>query len=398
MRFAGIGLRLTTALAAVGFAAVPASAGTPPAPGFHLEQVVSGYKRPLYVLAHGNPNYLYVVEQRGIVRVLTRTSAAAPWVKAGVFLDMRGLVAGPFVGRGLLGMAFDPAYYTNGKFYVFYTRRSDDPRRNGDIVIAEFKRVSNLKANLGSRRVVLVVDHPSDFHFGGWIGFGPDGYLWATTGHATGSPDSTPQATNSRLAKLLRFNPHARRGRLAQIPADNPFVGIDGDDFVWAYGMRNPWRASFDRLTHDLWLSDVGLDSWEEVNHFAPNGSSKGANLGWRLCEANHVIPIPETGDEPCNQPATVLPVIEYPHTDGNCSVTGGYVYRGSAYPSLYGRYFYGDYCTGNIWSVATDHKLGDPIEAPLDTTSKITSFGEDAAGEIYVTGVGGTVWHLVAN
>jgi glucose/arabinose dehydrogenase len=265
-------------------------------------------------------------------------------------------------------------------------------------VIAEFKRASNLKANLASRRVVLVVNHPSDYHFGGWIGFGPDGYLWATTGHAVGTADSVPQDKNIRLAKLLRFNPHARKGRPAQIPPDNPFVGIDGDDYVWAYGMRNPWRASFDRLTNDLWLSDVGLDNWEEVNRFAPYGTSKAANLGWRLCEGNHVTPTPETGDEPCAAPGAVPPVVEYAHADGNCSVTGGYVYRGSDHPSLYGRYFFGDYCTGSIWSIPTDHALGDSVDPPLDTTIKITSFGEDAAGEIYVTGVGGTVWHLVAD
>jgi hypothetical protein len=206
-----------------------------------------------------------------------------------------------------------------------------------------------------------------------------------------------PQDLSSRHGKVLRFNPHAKRGRPAQIPSDNPYVGVPGDDLIWSYGLRNPWRASFDRLTGDLWLSDVGERAWEEVNRFAPYESSKGSNLGWRMCEGNHKIPVPPTGDEACGQPATVLPVVEYAHVaDGLCSVTGGYVYRGSKQTTLYGRYFYGDYCTGNIWSVPTDQGLEDPVDAPLDTSVQISSFGEDALGEMYVTGIGGAVWHIV--
>jgi len=365
-------------------------------PGFHAEQVLSGYKRPTFVAAHANPNLLYVLEQRGRIMVAQRADSNSPWVNAGVFLDMRSKVAGPFVGRGLLGMAFDPNYATNGKFYVFYTRKNADPVLNGDIVVAEYLRLTDLKARARSARIVVVVPHSTEYHFGGWLGFGPDGYLYMTTGDEAQYTRLNSQDKNIRLGKVLRLNPHAKRGKVAQVPPTNPFVGADGDDLVWAYGLRNPWRASFDRLTGDLWLPDVGQDLWEEVNRFSPASAGSGANLGWGMCEGSHAYPQPAEGPAPCTAAGTVAPLLEYPHADGNCSVIGGYVYRGSAQATLYGRYFYGDYCTGNVWTVPASYTTTDPIGDPFVLGKHINSFGEDASGEVYIVVLGGTIWHIV--
>jgi glucose/arabinose dehydrogenase len=384
-------------------AALLVSAAAPPAvaaldnstPGFHLEQVLTGYKRPLYVTAHAGANRLYIVEQRGVIQVAQRSSPSAPWEKAGIFLDLRSKVVGPFIGRGLLGMAFDPDYDSNGFFYVFYTREAPEAGPEGDIVVARYKKKTNLRAKPGSGKTLLVIAFPTQYHFGGWIGFGPDGYMYMTTGDAANVSFGFPQDLDSRLGKVLRFNPDKADGEAGFAPADNPFVGVAGDDLIWAYGLRNPWRASFDDGTGNLWLPDVGEAKWEEVNRFASANAAKGANLGWTLCEGTHAYPEPEAGPAPCNQPGTVTPLIEYAHGD-DCSVIGGYVYRGAAQPALAGQYFYGDFCTGNIWRVPVAYTTGDPAPPPLATGKHITSFGVDGLGEIYVTAVGGSVWHIV--
>ncbi|MEP7157955.1 MAG: PQQ-dependent sugar dehydrogenase [Chloroflexota bacterium] len=382
----------------VGAAAPPSAAALDDsAPGFHLEQVFAGYKRPLYVTAHAGANRLYIVEQRGVIHVARRSSPSSPWEKAGVFLDLRDKVVGPFVNRGLMGMAFDPDYATNGYFYVFYTREGANPGPRGDIAIARYKRATNLRAKPRSGKTLLGIPFPAAYHFGGWLGFGSDGYLYATTGDAGNVSFGFPQDLDSRLGKLLRFNPHKSDGEAGFVPADNPFVGIAGDDLIWSYGLRNPWRASFDETTGDLWLPDVGAAKWEEVNRFAQPDPAKGANLGWTMCEGAHEYPEPEAGPADCAEPTTVEPLIEYAHGD-DCSVIGGYVYRGSEQAALVGQYFYGDYCTGNIWRVPADYETDDPAPPPLTTGLHITSFGVDALDEIYVTAVGGSVWRIVAD
>jgi len=265
--------------------ALPSAAGGAE-PEFHIEQVASGYTRPLYVTAGHKSNFLYVVVERGVINVLTRTGVGKPWAKAGTFLDLRSKVAGPYYSRGLLGMAFHPNYAENGRFYVFYTRKSSAADENGDIVIAEYRRRTNKRARPGSARTVLVIEHPTTNHMGGWLGFGPDGYMYATVGDAT--IDGVPQDLDSQLGKVLRFNPRKAAGVDGFVPPDNPFATGPGDDLVWAYGLRNPWRASFDRATGDLWLSDPGDVSWEEVDRFAPGSSGSGRNLGWATCEGSH--------------------------------------------------------------------------------------------------------------
>jgi glucose/arabinose dehydrogenase len=358
--------------------------------------VASGYKRPLYVAAHADARFLYVVEQRGMIKVLNRPNANSAWTKAGVFLDLRTIVGGPFVGRGLLGLAFHPGYATNGRLYVFYTRRSTNAELHGDIVIAEYRRSTDLRADAQTHRQVIVIPHPNEYHFGGWIGFGPDGYLYATTG-------DPPQFDygrniNSRLGKLLRFDPTKTRQQAGFIPAGNPFVGQPGNDLILAYGMRNPWRASFDRQTGDLFVSDVGETQWEEVNRFSPSNEVSGAFLGWSECEGAHEYPQPQAGPAPCAANDAVEPWLEYGHETGRCSVTGGYVYRGAAHAGLVGRYFLGDYCTGEIWAVPAAGAAGQPLGQPLDTAMNLNSFGEDALGEIYVAAANGTIWRVAAD
>jgi glucose/arabinose dehydrogenase len=174
-------------------------------------------------------------------------------------------------------------------------------------------------------------------------------------------------------------------------------VGRRGDDLIWAYGLRNPWRASFDRLTGDLWIGDVGQSRYEEVDRAAPYTAGRGANYGWSDCEASFAYPPPATDPPPCEEPGVVLPVLEYRHAAGDCSVTGGYVYRGTRQPALQGRYFYGDYCTGRIWSIAADAPPKDTTSlTSIDTRLRITSFGEDATGELYVVDRKGTIQRVV--
>ena len=385
---------LLAALLAVllGAASIAPVAGASPA--ITLQPVATGFNRPLLVTSHG-PNKLYVAEQAGIIRVMRRSSPSEAWQKAGVFLDIRALVRGPSPESGvhepgLLGMAFHPNYADNGRFYVSYSRKSDLA-----IVVAEFKRRTNLRARPASARVLMVIPHQTDFHFGGWLGFGPDGYLYVSTGDAAIWSPMPSQDMYGRLGKLLRIDALAARFSSAQIPADNPFAdGLDGNKMVWAAGMRNPWRASFDPATGDLWLPDVGQLDFEEVNVFRNYTASKAANLGWRYCEGLHQFPITDPL-QPCALAGSTLPVLEYPHGAGDCAVIGGHVYRGAAQPALVGRYFFGDYCSGRIWNIAADF-AGGAVDPPLDTDHLITSFGLDGLGELYLTSLDGSLWHVV--
>jgi glucose/arabinose dehydrogenase len=394
---ATVGLAVAIALLLHGAIASGGPKVSAAAPAFHLEPVLAGYSRPLYVTAGSHTNRLFVVEQGGRIRVATRSSPSGRWRKAGTFLDLRSRVAGPLVGRGLLGLAFHPRYATNGRFYVFYTRRHRDSRKNGDIVIEEYRRRTSTRADPSSRRRVLVIPHPSEYHFGGWMGFGPDGYLYVSTGDAASIRLGYPQDLGSRLGKILRFDPRNPRGPARySVPRDNPFVGRAGDDLIWASGLRNPWRASFDRLTGALWIGDVGQSRYEEIDRAAPALSGRGANYGWSMCEGSFGYPPPRVDPPPCEAPGVVPPLHQYQHVWGRCSVTGGYVYRGARQPALQGRYFFGDYCTGRIWSMAADTPPEGPRSwASIDTRLLITSFGEDARGELYVVDRKGTIQRI---
>ena len=320
---------------------------------------------------------LFIVEQPGTIRILERGSLL------GVsFLDIKARVA--FRGeQGLLGLAFHPEYQRNGRFFVNYTRKAD-----GATVIAEYRRSDQVNRAEREERVLVLIPQPYSNHNGGMIAFGPDGYLYIGMGDggSGGDPQNRAQNKDELLGKLLRIDVN---GRLPYgIPEDNPFVKGEERPEVFAKGLRNPWRFSFDRETGDLWLADVGQNKWEEVNVVR-----KGGNYGWRVMEGFHCFNL----QEPCSKERFIPPVLEYDHQGGRCSITGGYVYRGKAIPALVGAYLYGDYCSGEVFAVRTaqgERVGGEPWV--LKTNVSISSFGEDDKGEIYMLDHKGSVHQLV--
>ena len=351
---------------------------------------VGSFISPVYVAAPtGDRQRIFVVEQPGRIRVVRRgVPLRVP------FLDIRNLVS--FGGeRGLLSIAFPPDYASSGRFYVYYTARNPE----GAMTIAEFRRATADRAAPASRRIVLSIPHPRGNHNGGQLQFGPDGYLWIGTGDGggTGDPDFNGQDLNSLSGKLLRIDPRATGSVPYTVPVDNPFAGQSGRRAeIWAYGLRNPWRFSFDRQTGDLVIGDVGQNAWEEIDFAPAPGRGRGANYGWGCWEGRHAYPGNE--DEPGCRPAPshLPPVHEYSHSRG-CSVSGGYVVRDPTLPRLNGRYVYGDYCRSPLWSVRLqapdaqdDRRLG------LDVPG-LTSFGEDACGHVYAVSADGPVFRLQA-
>ena len=352
-----------------------------------VDQVVaSGFSHPVQVTHAGDGSgRMFVVEQGGRIRVV-KNGAVLP----AAFLDLSGLTIDSGE-RGLLGLAFHPAYATNGRFYVNYTRTSD-----GATIVAEYQVSAGNPdvADPASARAILTIAQPYGNHNGGYVAFGPnDGYLYVGMGDggSGGDPLNSGQDTNTLLGALLRIDVDA--GAPYAVPPDNPFVGTAGRDEIWAYGLRNPWRFSFDRSNGDLYIGDVGQNLWEEVS-YQSGATPGGVNLGWRCREGAHDYNF--SGD--CGSTPLTDPVAEYSHSVGR-SITGGFVYRGLNYPSLYGRYFYADYVDGKIWSIVKLSSNPDRWSGPeleLDTALTISSFGEDEQGELYVVDRnGGTVRRL---
>lgn len=361
-----------------------AAAATP----LTTELFASGFDRPIYVTAAPSDHHrLFVVEQGGLIKVVKDgTVLSAP------FLDLTGEVSQTGNERGLLGLAFHPSYGSNGFFYVNYTRISDNA------TLVERYSVSGTDpdvADVTSGAVVVgPITQPYGNHNGGCIQFGSDGklYIGMGDGGSAGDPQCFAQTGTSLLGKMLRVNDDG------SVPADNPFVN-DPDvlDEIWALGVRNPWRFSFDRQSGDLYIGDVGQQTWEEVD-FQPASSTGGENYGWKVMEGSSCYSTsacdPDT--PPCNDPRLTLPLFEYEHKNGLCSVTGGYVYRGCAIPDLQGAYFVGDYCTGVIASIRHN---GSQLTAFTNRTAElvpdvgsidlISSFGEDAEGELYIVDLG---------
>jgi glucose/arabinose dehydrogenase len=302
------------------------------------------------------------------------------------FLDLSALTAASGE-RGLLSIAFHPHYAQNGRFFANYTDR------NGDTVVARYT-VSAGNPNVAdpsSRVQILFIAQPFANHNGGQLQFGPDGFLYIGMGDggSGGDPGNRAQNLSDLLGKMLRIDVE---GEAYTIPPSNPFVtraGARGE--IWAYGLRNPWRFSFDRATGDLWIADVGQGLWEEID-FQPATSIGGENYGWRRMEGTHCFN-PSTN---CNDGTFVLPVIEYGHTNGACSVTGGSVYRGARYPRLQGTYIYGDFCNGVIWGATRPSNGAVASRVLIDTNFAISTFGEDANGEVYVADYnGGVLYHV---
>lgn len=346
-----------------------------------LEPVAEGLSAPIG-LAHAGDGSgrLFIVEKGGVIRVWQDGQ-----VLPAPFLAISERVGAQGSEQGLLGLAFHPAYAESGFFFVNYTDRG------GNTVVSRFSVTDDPnQADPNSEEIVLTQTQPAGNHNGGHLAFGPDGYLYIGLGDGGGGGDTFGNGQNPQtwLGTLLRIDvdqlPYG-------VPPDNPFAGSpEGADEVWAYGLRNPWRFTFDRATNDLYIADVGQNQYEEV-HFQPADSSGGENYGWPIMEGLHCFP--ETAN--CSPEGLAMPIAEYSHAFG-CSITGGYVYRGEAFPAMNGVYFYGDYCSGIMWGLAPGADGGWQSMQLGETGARIASFGEDEAGEVYLVDMGGTVYRLV--
>jgi glucose/arabinose dehydrogenase len=376
----GVLLAVTEASSAVGL--------TPSGVHLGLSRIVGGLSQPLLVTNAGDGSgRLFVVEQTGRIRIIKGGRLVAT-----PFLDLSASVSHASE-QGLLGLAFHPNYRSNGKLYVSYTDR------NGTSIIREYHVLASNRDRVdgSSGRTLLRLQQPYANHNGGNIAFGPDGdlYIGFGDGGSAGDPGNRAQNLGTLLGKLLRIDVNRRTGTLPYgIPSSNPFVGRSGLDQIWAYGLRNPWRWSFDRATGDLWIGDVGQDRWEEVDRAlasSDRNAGRGLNFGWKVMEASHCYS-PSSG---CSRTGKTLPLTEYGHTGGRCSVTGGFVYRGSVYPDLVGAYLFADYCSGEIWYVSRGAERGTVPTLALDSGALITSFGQDEAGELYIADGNGSVYRL---
>jgi glucose/arabinose dehydrogenase len=335
-------------------------------------QRVTSLEQPLDMAVRPNDDHRYFAEKTGLVVALLdgRTRPV---------LDLTNQVS---LGseQGLLGITFSP---NGGLLYVDYTDTAGDTRVESYVMDGDH-------ADPSSRREVLFVDQPFSNHNGGEVTFGPDGdlYVGLGDGGSGGDPLGNGQSLSTLLGKILRISPRSTGARPYAIPAGNPFVEKAGDrPEIWAYGLRNPWRFSFDRQTGDLWIGDVGQSAWEEIDRQRA-GSPGGVDYGWNVMEGNH--PYAEGSTQ-----GLETPVYEYPHSQGRCVVTGGYVYRGTDIPGLVGWYVFGDFCTGRLEAIRI---LGGTVQHQYlgPTVPNLSSFGEDASGELYAMSLSGPVYRLV--
>jgi len=370
-----------------------------------VEQIASKFDKPIYVSDFPEEDYLIVVEQKGVLKLVN--PKIHEYIK---LLDITDRVHKPlFPGdeRGLLGFAFDPHFTKNNYLYVNYVNK------DGYSVISRFTYDFNTDFS-DSEIVILKVKQPYSNHNGGCIEFGPDKYLYISIGDggSTGDPENRAQDLSNLFGSIIRIK--INDDGTYSIPVDNPFIDIKNfKPEIWSYGLRNVWRFSFDRLTGDLIMGDVGQHLWEEIN-FASFESTGGENYGWNILEGDHCYP----EDVVCDKHGYIEPLFEYPNNanyvrtilglkqkdpdmDG-CSITGGYVYRGKDIPSLYGRYIFGDYCTGKVWSINTNKSNLDVIDHTQEILASmgkrefyLSSFGQDNHGEIFLVDYNGTIYKL---
>ncbi len=339
--------------------------------------VVSGLTSPIGLANAGDGSgRLFIVEQAGLILIFQNDQLLPQ-----PFLDIRDRVGSQGMEQGLLGLAFHPQFGQTPYFYVNYTDRQ------GNTVIARFQvsLADPNRADPASEKRLLQIDQPFSNHNGGETVFGPDGYLYLGLGDggSAGDPQGNAQSLDTLLGKILRVDVDG--GDPYAIPTDNSFASGGGRAEIWAYGLRNPWRFSFDRLTGDLYIADVGQNQWEEID-FLRTGSAGKLNFGWDYFEGNH----PYEGQPPSGE-IFIAPVAEYPHSLG-CSVTGGVVYRGSRLPAWQGVYLYGDFCTGAVWGLLRDAGGAWQSKPLFTNVGRIASFGEDEAGEVYLVDRSGTL------
>ncbi len=374
-----------------------------------LETVASGLTRPVFVTAApGDPYRLYILEKPGRIQILDLTNPGAGLTQ---FIDFSSLVSTEsiFSEQGALGLAFHPDYESNGLFYVHYTSiggMGNPPA--GDSVIGSGSRLTPDSAQLNTNQIMLVIDQPAPNHNGGWMGFSPvDGFLYLAIGDGGGSNDEfeNSQDINTLMGAMLRIDVDGTDGSTGfyGIPASNPFANEPGADEIWAFGLRNPWRCSFDRQTGDLFIGDVGQATWEEIN-FQPAGSIGEENYGWPCFEG----PGPFQVIEECD-PApigTIFPIDSVGNSTSPfaCAITGGVMYRGAAIPAIQGNYFFADYCADRVWTLAElgGGSFGPRTEVTGDLedggviVDRTVSFGEDAFAEVYLVNINGFVHRVV--
>jgi glucose/arabinose dehydrogenase len=389
----------STATRAAGGVTAPAisAAFDPTKVALHVTLVKGGFSSPVLVTnAHDGTNRLFIVEQAGDIRILQGGT-----VRSTPYLDLRGAITSGGE-RGLLGLAFDPNFPAYPYAYVDFTDK------NGNTAISRYT-VSKTNANVLDRTSgvrILTITQPYPNHNGGNLAFGPDGFLYIGMGDggSAGDPQNRAQSFDGLLGKMLRIDVHHATSSTHYVaPSDNPYVGKAGNDLIWSRGLRNPWRWSFDSATGALWIGDVGQDRWEEVDRSVPSNGTRagrGLNYGWNTMEGFACFK-PASG---CSTTARTKPLLVYGHvvsgTD-NCAVTGGFVYRGTGSPALAGGYVFGDYCSGRIWVVAANATSpATPTVLRQATASpqlRISSFGVDEAGELYLTDLNGGLYALTA-
>jgi glucose/arabinose dehydrogenase len=375
----GAAARTATASPAAEATATPATAAA--RRGAKLRKI-GDFEAPVFVTAPpGDRKAQFVVEQGGRIMVVRNGRRLGT-----PFLDIRGQVTSGGE-QGLLSMAFSPGYESSGLFYVYFTDNDGDQR------VVEYKRASGDRADPGSARLVLRMDDSESNHNGGLLLFGPGGHLYIGTGDGGGAGDQhgsrgNAQNLGSLLGKILRIDPKASGGRPYSVPSGNPFTGRSGArGEIYAYGLRNPWRFSFDRRNGDLSIGDVGQNEIEEIDFVR---SGKGKNFGWRPFEGRSRYTDGESA------PGAIKPVIERFHGKGNCSITGGVVVRDKALRGLYGRYLFGDFCRGRIESAKLSPGRARSVRDTAMKVGGLSSFGEDARGRVYAVSLGGAVYRLV--
>lgn len=350
-------------------------------------QVGSGYNLPVFLTAPSGDSRLFVVEKGGLIKTQSSSGTVSTWFDISNQVDTAG-------ERGLLGLAFDPNFATNSRFYVNYIDKT-----TLSTVVASYTVNASGAVDMASAKTILTVDQPADRtnHKGGWIGFSATdpGHLYVATGDggSGNDPDNNAQNLNSNLGKLLRITPDNVNGGYT-VPTNNPFVGVAGNDEIWAYGLRNPYRNSFDRATGDLWIGDVGQGAREEVNFAsAALGLGRGANYGWRIREGDIATP----GISDPAVPGLTDPLYAYGR-DLGASIIGGYVYRGGADATLEGKYVFGDFVSGSMWALSHSGGVASvtALESPF-ASGGLTSFGEGGDGALYAMGLNGNIYLLAA-